>query len=60
MKRKKKKFGPEAIHDVDKIEITTVHKPEKNVAMKGEKQIFQVTLLNVELLAMLTLEQNGC
>lgn len=39
----KKKFGAEAIFNVDETGITTVHKPGKIIAMKGEKQVSQVT-----------------
>lgn len=39
----KKKFGPETIFNVDETGITTVHKPGKIIAMKGEKQVSQVT-----------------
>ncbi|XP_015910948.1 uncharacterized protein [Parasteatoda tepidariorum] len=39
----KKKFGPEAIFNVDETGITTVHKSRKIIAMKGEKQVSQVT-----------------
>ena len=36
-------FQPDAIYNVDETGLTTVHKPPKVVAGKGEKQVGQVT-----------------
>ena len=40
---KKYKFDPSRIYNVDETGITTVHKPPKVIASKGEKQIGQIT-----------------
>lgn len=37
------KFGPESIWNIDETGCTTVHKPGKVVAQKGQKQVGQVT-----------------
>ena len=37
------KFGPEAIYNVDETDLTTVHKPCKIIAERGEKQVAKMT-----------------
>lgn len=39
----KHKFGPSDIWNIDETGVTTVHKPSKVIAQKGEKQVGQTT-----------------
>jgi uncharacterized protein YbcV (DUF1398 family) len=40
---KRHKFGPHQIYNVGETGVTTVHRPDKVVAIRGSKQVGQVT-----------------